>query len=107
VKKAGKTAKSRKQKTPAKKAPAKKASAKKTSAKKAKNGLAKTAAATKPLALGVAPKKPAARSTGSGCCTITGLEGPNRQFERISKGECERRARALGGNPHWVAGDCA
>jgi len=50
-----------------------------------------------------------ARAVGgaSGCCTVTGIGGPNKQFEHVTLAKCQEIADRLGGNPHWVPGECA
>jgi len=42
-----------------------------------------------------------------GCCTVTGLGGPNKQFEHVTQARCQEIGDQLGGNPHWVPGECA
>jgi hypothetical protein len=42
-----------------------------------------------------------------GCCTVTGIGGPNKQFEHVTQAKCQEIADGLGGNPHWVPGECA
>jgi len=51
-------------------------------------------------------KKAMAAGGALGCCTVTGI-GPNKQFEHVTQAKCQEIADGLGGNPHWVPGECA
>ena len=53
-----------------------------------------------------APKKRGAGGGVLGCCTVTGI-GRDKDFEHVTESRCQELADELGGNPHWVPGECA
>lgn len=67
--------------------------------KKVKKGAKKATKKTK-------IKKKKATGVALGCCTVTGI-GRDRKFPHVTTARCEEIADELGGNGHWVPGECA